>query len=197
MSLLGFGQPLTGVFQMCYLVEDIEASMRRWVEQLNDGPWFLLEHFTGERGTYRGEPGDVDVALAMAHAGHMLVELIAPHDDRPSVYQEAIERGGYGFHHFGVGTLDYDADRRPGGLRRHDGRAPRLRRADRDGRGDRRRLHALLRPVAGLGRDRSGPPVRLSAQAAHTRIDGTAISARNPSRRTSASSGARPTTHSG
>ena len=110
MSLLGFGQPLTGVFQMCYLVEDIEASMQRWVEQLEVGPWFLLEHFTGERGTYRGEPGDVDVALAMAHAGHMLVELIAPHDDRPSVYQEAIERNGYGFHHFGVGTLDYDAD---------------------------------------------------------------------------------------
>src|SRR5215212_11535404 len=58
MSLLGFGQPLTGVFQMCYLVEDIEASMRHWVEQLNVGPWFLLEHFTGERGTYRGEPAD-------------------------------------------------------------------------------------------------------------------------------------------
>ena len=51
MSLLGFGQPVTGVFQMCYLVEDIEASMQRWVEQLEVGPWFLLEHFTGERGT--------------------------------------------------------------------------------------------------------------------------------------------------
>ena len=110
MSLLGFGQPLTGVFQMCYLVEDIEASMRRWVEQLNVGPWFLLEHFTGERGTYRGEPGDVDVALAMAHAGHMLVELIAP-QRRPAVGLPGGDRaGGYGFHHFGVGTLDYDAE---------------------------------------------------------------------------------------
>ena len=110
MSLLGFGQPVTGVFQMCYLVEDIEAAIQHWVEQLRVGPWFLLEHFTGERGTYRGEPADVDVALAMAHAGHMLVELIAPHDDRPSVYQETIERNGYGFHHFGVGTLDYDTE---------------------------------------------------------------------------------------
>ena len=52
----------------------------------------------------------MDVALAMAYAGHMLVELIAPHDDRPAVYQEAIERKGYSFHHFGVGTLAYDAD---------------------------------------------------------------------------------------
>ena len=60
MSLLGFGQPQTGVFQMAYVVEDIDASMRRY--------------------------------------------------DKPSVYREAIERQGYGFHHFGVGSLDYDAD---------------------------------------------------------------------------------------
>ena len=53
MSLLGFGQPQTGVFQMAYVVEDIDASMRRWVEQLKVGPWFLIEHFTGERGSYR------------------------------------------------------------------------------------------------------------------------------------------------
>jgi hypothetical protein len=110
MSLLGFGQPQTGVFQMAYVVDDIDASMRRWVEQLSVGPWFLLAHFTGERGTYRGQPAEADVALAMAFAGHMLVELIAPNDAKPSVYREAIETRGYGFHHFGVGTLDYDAE---------------------------------------------------------------------------------------
>ena len=110
MSLLGFGQPQTGVFQIAYVVEDIDASMRQWGEQLEIGPWFLLAHFTGERATYRGEPAQADVALAMGYAGHMLVELIAPNDDKPSVYREAIERRGYGFHHFGIGTLDYDAD---------------------------------------------------------------------------------------
>jgi hypothetical protein len=31
MSLLGFGQPQTGSFQMAYVVEDIDASMRWWV----------------------------------------------------------------------------------------------------------------------------------------------------------------------
>jgi hypothetical protein len=110
MSLLGFGQPQTGIFQMAYVVEDIEAAMQRWIEQLGVGPWFLLEHFTGERATYRGAPAEADVALAMAYAGHMLLELIAPNDDKPSVYREAIEQRGYGFHHFGVGSLDYDAD---------------------------------------------------------------------------------------
>ena len=76
MSLLGFGQPQTGVFQMAYVVEDIEASMRRWIDELKIGPWFLLAHFTGEQPTYRGEPSEAEVSLAMAHAGHMLVELI-------------------------------------------------------------------------------------------------------------------------
>jgi Glyoxalase/Bleomycin resistance protein/Dioxygenase superfamily len=110
MSLLGFGQPQTGVFQMAYVVEDIDASMRRWIEQLKVGPWFLLPHFTGVEPTFRGEPSEADVALAMAHAGHMLVELIAFNDDKPSVWREGVERLGYGFHHFGVGTLDYDAE---------------------------------------------------------------------------------------
>jgi hypothetical protein len=109
-SLLGFGQPQTGVFQMAYVVEDIEASMRRWIDQLKVGPWFLLDHFSGEDPTYRDGPSEADVALAMGYAGHMLVELIQPNDDKPSVYREWIESRGYGFHHFGVGTLDYDGD---------------------------------------------------------------------------------------
>jgi hypothetical protein len=110
MSLLGFGQPQTGVFQMAYVVEDIEASMGQWIEQLDVGPWFLLPHFSGVEPRFRGEPSAADVALAMAHAGHMLVELIQLNDDKPSVWREGVERLGFGFHHFGVGTLDFDAD---------------------------------------------------------------------------------------
>ena len=123
---------------------------------------------------------------------------------------------GYGFHHFGVGTLDYDAD-----LARHREQGHELAfetwvptggrvgyvdtTAELPGYVELIEMDAatdaaftrFYAAVAGLGRDRSGPPVRLSAQAAHTRTVGAAISARNPSRRTSASSGARRTTHSG
>jgi hypothetical protein len=110
MPALNFGQPQAGVFQMAYVVEDIEASMRHWIEQLGVGPWFLLESFRGERPTFRDAPSEAEVALAMSFAGHMLVELIALKDDRPSVWREGVERLGYGFHHFGVGTDDYDAE---------------------------------------------------------------------------------------
>lgn len=110
MTLLQFGQPQTGIFQMAYVVEDIQAAMAKWVDELSVGPWFLLPNFTGVDPTYRGAPAESDVALAMSFAGHMCVELIQPNDDKPSVYKEWIDRRGWGFHHFGVGSLDFDAD---------------------------------------------------------------------------------------
>jgi hypothetical protein len=116
MTLLNYGQPEDGIIQMAYVVEDIESAMGHWTASLGAGPWFLLPHFTGDRPTYRGGPSRADVAIAMGFSGHMLIELIAPNDEEPSVYREVIERSGYGFHHFGVGTRNYDAD-----LERHRG----------------------------------------------------------------------------
>jgi hypothetical protein len=110
MSTLKFGQPQTGIFQMAYVVEDMDEAIATWVGELKVGPWFLLPEFTGVDPTYRGAPAESTVALAMGFAGHMCIELIQPKDDKPSVYKEWIDAHGYGFHHFGVGSLDYDAD---------------------------------------------------------------------------------------
>jgi len=99
MGLVGFGQPDDGVIQMAYVVKDIRATIKHWVEQLKVGPWFLLDHFTGIDPVYRGQPSKADVQLAMSFAGHMNVELIQPNTDAPSVYKEWIDRHGYGFHH--------------------------------------------------------------------------------------------------
>jgi hypothetical protein len=48
----------------------------------------------------------------MGFAGHMLIELIQPLDDEPSVYRETIELRGFGFHHVGIACADVDADSR-------------------------------------------------------------------------------------
>src|SRR5262245_22758466 len=109
MSLVSFGQPDDGVIQMAYVVSDIHAAMHHWIDKLRVGPWFLLEHFTGVEPVYRGRPSTADVAIAMSFAGHMNIELIQPNDTAPSVYREIIERRGYGFHHWGVATWDFDA----------------------------------------------------------------------------------------
>ena len=110
MSLVGFGQPDNGIIQMCYVVPDIRQAIDHWVSKLNVGPWFLLDHFTGEEPLYRGKPSKADIALAMSFAGHMNIELIQPLDDAPSVYRDGIAKHGYGFHHWGVATWNFDQD---------------------------------------------------------------------------------------
>jgi hypothetical protein len=110
MSLVSFGQPDDGVIQMAYVVEDIERSMLDFAKKLKIGPWFLLEHFTGDGAQYRGQPTNVDVSIAMGFAGHMMIELIQQRNDAPSVYRDVIAKKGYGFHHWGVATWNFDAD---------------------------------------------------------------------------------------
>jgi hypothetical protein len=105
-----FGQPLTGIIQTAYVVKDIQASMSQWVELSKVGPWFFLERWSGDEATYRGKPSEASIAAAMAFSGKMLLELIQPLDDKPSVYKETIDRVGYGFHHVALGSNDYRAD---------------------------------------------------------------------------------------
>jgi hypothetical protein len=93
---------------MAYVVEDIHQAMATWVKRLNVGPWFLLDSFTGVDASYRGKPGNAAIKLAMAFAGHMMIELIQERDKIPSVYREVIEKRGYGFHHWGVATNEFD-----------------------------------------------------------------------------------------
>jgi len=108
--LFSFGQPADGVIQMAYIVEDIEAEMKRWSADLKAGPWFLLDSFTGVDPIYRGAPSKADVKLAMAPAGHMFIELIQPKDEHPSVYKEKRDASGFGFHHIGLASQDFAAD---------------------------------------------------------------------------------------
>jgi hypothetical protein len=110
MGLLNFGQPDDGIIQTAYVVKDIHGAIHQWVEQCKVGPWFLLEHFTGVDASYRGKPSEADVAIAMSFAGHMMIELIQPNNNAPSVYREAIDQRGYGFHHWGLGSKDLDRD---------------------------------------------------------------------------------------
>jgi hypothetical protein len=107
---LDFGQPLGGVVQTAYVVPDIREAMARWAETLKVGPWFLFERFAPAGTRYRGEPTEAGVALAMAFAGHMQIELIQPLDDLPTVYTETIAARGHGFHHWGIGAADVQAE---------------------------------------------------------------------------------------
>jgi Glyoxalase/Bleomycin resistance protein/Dioxygenase superfamily len=110
MPTLDFGQPEAGIIQMAYVVDDIQAAMAQWTNDLHVGPWFLLDRFEGVDAQYRAGPSEAAVTLAMAFAGHLQIELLQPLDDRPSVYRETIDATGYGFHHYGIGSRDFDGD---------------------------------------------------------------------------------------
>lgn len=110
MALVNFGQPEDGIIQMAYVVEDFREAMDMWVRKLRVGPWFLLDSFQGVDPLYRGRPSEASVSIAMSFAGHMMIELIQEHSKAPSVYRETIEKRGYGFHHWGVATKDFDRD---------------------------------------------------------------------------------------
>jgi Glyoxalase/Bleomycin resistance protein/Dioxygenase superfamily len=110
MTTFGFGQSMGQIIQMAYVVEDIHSAIDWWVRDAKTGPWFLLDSFLGPDQTYRGAPSQADVSIAMGYAGHMQIELIQPKDDHPSVYREAVEARGYGFHHIGIAVADVDAE---------------------------------------------------------------------------------------
>jgi hypothetical protein len=110
MSYTGFGRSKSGVFQVAYVVENLDKAIRTWVEQQGVGPWFTMSNFTGSDATYRGEPSTASISLAMAFSGTTCFELIQPDDEQPSIWREHIERHGYGFHHFGKLSSDFDAD---------------------------------------------------------------------------------------
>ncbi|MEJ1965440.1 MAG: VOC family protein [Gammaproteobacteria bacterium] len=111
MAILGFGQSTGQVVQMAYVVKDIRAQINWWTQDCRVGPWFLLESFTGPEQRFRGLPTTADVSVAMAFSGHFMIELIQPKDDRPSVYQEIVDRRGYGFHHVGIAVDDSELSR--------------------------------------------------------------------------------------
>jgi hypothetical protein len=104
-----FGPRDNGIIQIAYTVADIEQAMRHYSEILYIGPWFLIGPFVPPKGRYRGATTKMHVSLALAYTGQLMVELIQQHDEEPSVFQEALEaRGGHGFHHWAIGTRDFE-----------------------------------------------------------------------------------------
>jgi len=59
------------IFQNAWVVPDIESACMKWVNELGVGPFFLTDYTPGtfEEITYRGEPSDLSMKVAIAQAG--------------------------------------------------------------------------------------------------------------------------------
>ena len=105
-----YGQPLGGICQVAYVVENLHQGMKDFGSKFSIGPWFYADEYVFKTAKHRGEPTDMKIGLALAFSGHMCFELIQPLDDKPSVYREVINKRGYGYHHVGLATRTYEKD---------------------------------------------------------------------------------------
>jgi hypothetical protein len=109
-ALMGTGQPYGSILQTAFVVEDIHAAMKTYVDRMGVGPWFLAERFNPAKAVYRGTPNVPLFSLAVAYSGTTMLELIQQHDDTPSVFNEKPKAVRYGFHHWGVAVDNFDAE---------------------------------------------------------------------------------------
>ena len=95
---------------MAFIVKDLPQAMQRYTDIFGAGPWNFFDRVPVRDLLYRGKPTPVNIHLAVTYAGDMQIELIQQIDDLPSVYLEVVETRGYGLHHCGVATQNFDAE---------------------------------------------------------------------------------------
>lgn len=104
-------QPDSQIMQIAYVVDDLDRALEHWTKAMGIGPFFVMEGLEIIDPRYRGQPSDIDITIALAYSGTMCVELIKQNDDGPSVYREMLDRtGSGGFHHWGIGTEQFDEE---------------------------------------------------------------------------------------
>jgi hypothetical protein len=95
--------------QIGVVVRDLEATLRRWVEDYGIGPWDIYEVNSGNSKDLReyGQPVERAWRLAATTIGQVHWELIQPLDDK-SVYAKFLAEKGEGVQHIAVAVPNFD-----------------------------------------------------------------------------------------
>ena len=98
--------------QIGYLVEDLDASIARWIDRQDVGPWTVYRNVRLE-GSYRGEPTVVTIDVGLAYQGEVQIELIQATNTAPSPYRSRSGERLLGIHHIAriVDDLDNEVAR--------------------------------------------------------------------------------------
>lgn len=97
------------VRQNGYVVRDIDAAMRHWVDVFGVGPWFYIDRVQCDYFRYGGEGSPVEMSIALANSGDLQIELIQPRNDAPSLYRDFLQAGHEGLQHLAYWTEDFQA----------------------------------------------------------------------------------------
>ena len=97
--------PITNIAQICVIVPDLDEAVQNYWKVFGIGPWSLYTYGKPliKRMTRNGKPTEYKMRVALANVGPMRIELIEPLEG-DTVYQEFVDKHGYGIHHIGVLT---------------------------------------------------------------------------------------------
>jgi methylmalonyl-CoA/ethylmalonyl-CoA epimerase len=99
----------TETMQIGMVVRDLDATLRRYVDDYGIGPWEIYEFNPGNVKDLReyDQPVEGSWRLAVTMVGQVMWELIEPLDDE-SVYACFLAEKGEGVHHIAVATPSFD-----------------------------------------------------------------------------------------
>lgn len=99
------------IMQIAYVPADFAAALGFWTDTMGVGPFYLQDiSLPGLR--YYGEPSAPLFSVAIAYWGEVQIELIAQHNDAPSIYRDWRDAGGEGVHHVCILVADIEEARR-------------------------------------------------------------------------------------
>ena len=104
MSQAKYG-PIT---QIGMVVEDLDASIRRWIDTMGVGPWTVFRN-VALNGQYRGEDTRVMMDVGLSYQGDTQVELIHVTNDGKCPYRDDAGVTLTGLHHLAWIVDDLDA----------------------------------------------------------------------------------------
>jgi len=90
-----------GLFQVAYVVRDIQEAQRFFSQTLGGPRFFVIENITFREYTYRGQPVEARQHTAFGYAGTMQIELIQPISGENTA-SELLRQQGMGVHHLGI-----------------------------------------------------------------------------------------------
>lgn len=104
--------PVLGQFtQLGFVVRDLEATLRHWIDILGVRPFLLLEEGSGADPAptvYLDREVRVRTRLAFGFLGDVELEFIEPLDGTPSPYSAFIDAGREGLQHLGYWVDDHE-----------------------------------------------------------------------------------------
>lgn len=99
---------LTETGQIGMVVQDLDATIRRYVEDFGIGPWTIFE--VGPENApnlkHDGKPVEGRCRSAAAMVGSVMWELTQPLDDK-GIFAKFLREKGEGVHHIAVHTANY------------------------------------------------------------------------------------------